>query len=105
VSAPVRVATLAELADGKPIRVEVGHVPICLVRDGESLHALHDVCSHADVNLSDGDVEDGAVECWLHGSRFDLATGRPSGLPATRPVPVYDVTTDGEAVFVAVPIN
>jgi 3-phenylpropionate/trans-cinnamate dioxygenase ferredoxin subunit len=51
--------------------------------------------------LSEGDVEDGTIECWLHGSKFDLATGRPICLPATRPVPVYPVKIDGDDVLVA----
>jgi 3-phenylpropionate/trans-cinnamate dioxygenase ferredoxin subunit len=71
------------------------------VRDGDRLHALYDVCSHADVSLSEGEVDDGAVECWLHGSRFDLSTGQPSGLPATTPVPVYTATASEGDVFVA----
>ncbi len=55
-----------------------------------------DECSHGQVELSEGDVEDGYIECWLHGSRFDLTTGVPAGPPATRPVPVYPVRiTDG----------
>ena len=65
------------------------------------MHALHDVCSHADVPLSEGDVDGGSIECWLHGSRFDLATGAPSGLPATTPVAVYRTKTEGDDVYVS----
>jgi 3-phenylpropionate/trans-cinnamate dioxygenase ferredoxin subunit len=64
--------------------------------------AIRDECSHAEVPLSEGDVEDGTVECWLHGSRFDLRSGKPTGLPATEAVPVYPVRVDGDDVFVAV---
>ena len=64
--------------------------------------AVGDTCTHADVSLSEGDVEDGGVECWLHGSRFDLKTGQPSGLPANRPVPTYSVTIEGDDVLVDV---
>ena len=56
---------------------------------------VDDLCTHADVSLSEGDVDDGTVECWLHGSRFDLRTGEPTGLPATVPVAVYPVTHRG----------
>ena len=39
------------------------------------------------------------IECWKHGSTFALATGEPQALPATQPVPVYDVTVrDGDVV-------
>ena len=46
------------------------------------------------------DVEDGTIECWLHGSRFDLRTGKPCGLPATKPVATYSVTVEGDDVLV-----
>ena len=89
-----------ELADETALAVEVGGEPVCLVRSGGDLYAIRDVCSHADVALSEGDVEDGTIECWLHGSRFELSTGRPTSLPANRPVPVYPVTTDGDEILV-----
>jgi 3-phenylpropionate/trans-cinnamate dioxygenase ferredoxin subunit len=61
-----------------------------------------DVCSHAEVPLSEGEVYDHTVECWLHGSCFDLRTGQPTGPPATVPVPVYPVKIEGDDVYVAV---
>jgi len=73
---------------------------VCIARSRGEVFALSDVCSHADVALSEGEVEDGAIECWLHGSLFDLRTGQPSGLPATRPVPTYPVTVEGDDVLV-----
>ncbi len=98
----IRVAAAGELAEDTALRVEVGPVPICLARTGGAVYAVHDTCTHADVSLSEGEVEDGAVECWLHGSRFDLATGAPTGLPATVAVATYPVKTEGDEVFVAV---
>lgn len=78
-------------------------VPVVVVRDVDGeLHALLDVCSHGKVALSDGEVEGRTIECWLHGSTFDLATGAPTCLPATAPVPVYPVTVDGDDVLVDV---
>jgi 3-phenylpropionate/trans-cinnamate dioxygenase ferredoxin subunit len=96
----VRVAALSELADDSALRVDVGDVPICLARSGGVVYAIGDTCTHADVSLSEGDVEDGHVECWLHGSMFDLRTGKPTGLPAVRPVPTYPVTVEGDDVLV-----
>ncbi len=97
----VQAALLADLTDDTPVRVVVGTTPVCLVRSGDAVHAISDVCSHADVSLSEGDVEGGQIECWLHGSRFDLVTGAPSGLPAITPVPVYRTTVSDDAVFVS----
>jgi len=98
----VRVASLAELGDDSAVRVEIGGTPVCLARSQGEVFAVSDVCSHADVSLSEGDVESGTVECWLHGSRFDLRTGAPTGLPATRPVATYSVTVEGDDVLVDV---
>ena len=97
----VKVCALADVPDEGSLAVEVEDTPVAIIRIGDDVFALRDVCSHAEVALSEGDVDDGTVECWLHGSRFDLETGQPTGLPATRPVPVYTVTTEGEDVYVA----
>ena len=96
----VKVCTMSDLADDTALTVDVGDIPVCIVRSQGEVMALLDECSHAEVALSDGDVEAGTVECWLHGSRFDLATGVPTGLPANRPVPTYPVRVDGETVLV-----
>jgi 3-phenylpropionate/trans-cinnamate dioxygenase ferredoxin component len=93
---------LAELPDGEARHCEVDGVPVAVVRSDGEVYAIHDVCSHANVALSEGEVDETTIECWLHGSRFDLATGRPTGLPATKPVPVYPVKIDGDDVLVDV---
>jgi nitrite reductase/ring-hydroxylating ferredoxin subunit len=98
----VRVCALSELEDDTPRRVEVGEVPISLVRTEGEVFAINDICSHADVSLSEGEVADCQIECWLHGSTFDLRTGKPSSLPATRPIPVYPVKIVGDDVLVSV---
>ena len=95
-----RACAVADLPDGKPLGVEVDDTEIALVRQGEEVFAIRDECSHAEIALSEGDVEDCTVECWLHGSRFDLRTGAALGLPATEPVAVYPVRLDGGDVLV-----
>ncbi len=92
------VCRLADLAEAKPRVVQVAGEDIVLVRQGEQVYALSDVCSHAEVSLSTGDVVDGSIECWLHGSRFDLRTGEPSGPPAWEPIATYatEIITDAE---------
>ncbi|MEJ5946016.1 non-heme iron oxygenase ferredoxin subunit [Pseudokineococcus basanitobsidens] len=107
----VRVLAAGELPPGSLRAVDVPDaegtlLPVVVVRDEDgAYHALADECSHQAVLLSDGEddaVEGCALECWLHGSRFDLRTGAPSGLPATRPVPVYRVEVDGDDLLVDV---
>jgi len=97
-----RACALLDLEDDKPIAVAVGGVDVALVRVGADVFAIRDECSHARIALSEGEVDGTTLECWLHGSRFDLRTGRPTGLPATEPVPVYPCTIDGDDVLVDV---
>ncbi len=105
----VAVAELEELQDG-PLGVEIDHstegpLPVVLFQlpDGE-VHALLDECSHGAVMLSEGDFDpaDHSIECYLHGSRFDVCTGAALNPPATQSVPVYPVRVEADQVFVDV---
>ncbi len=98
----IRACDLDDLAEGTPYAAVVEGTEVALVRDGDTVYAIRDECSHAAIALSEGDVEGCEIECWLHGSRFDLRTGEPRGLPATEPVPVYPVRVDGGDVLVDV---
>lgn len=103
-----RVAALSEIPDGGVLAVEAGGCPLALVRDGDQVYALRDECSHAAIALSEGEVSTDhhgvlAVECWLHGSRFDVASGTPLNLPAIEPVPTYPTRIEGDDVLVALP--
>ena len=98
------VAALADLDADNPLkRVDVDGVPICLARlaSGE-VFAINDMCSHEDIELSDGDLDGDDVECPAHGSRFNVRTGEVSGLPADEPVATYAVTVEGGQIFVEV---
>ncbi|MBD8466231.1 non-heme iron oxygenase ferredoxin subunit [Plantibacter sp. CFBP 8798] len=87
-----KVCSFDELAVNQAKRVVVDGVPIALVRDAsDELFAIGDLCTHGDISLSEGFVEDGNLECWAHGSQFSLTTGKPLTLPAYEPVPVYTV--------------
>lgn len=101
-----RACALSQLPEVGAIRVVLDGIPVAVVRDEDGdVHAIGDTCTHADVSLSEGEVEDCSIECWLHGSRFDLRTGEPTSLPAIRPVPVYPVTIDGGDVLVDVTVT
>jgi 3-phenylpropionate/trans-cinnamate dioxygenase ferredoxin component len=104
VSAPVytRACALAEVPEDGVLAVEVGDEPVAIVRAEGEVYAIRDVCSHAEVPLSEGEVDGCTIECWLHGSRFDLRTGKPTGMPATDPVPVYPVKIEGDDVLIAI---
>ena len=101
----VRACGVADLAPGTAIAVDLDAPsgnPVALVRAGDDFYAIDDECSHAAIPLSEGEVEGCELECWLHGSRFDLRTGKPTGLPATEPVAIYPVKVDGDDVLVDV---
>jgi len=103
VSEFVRACALSEVPEQGALGVEVGDVPVAIIRADGELFALRDVCSHEEVALSEGEVYDHTVECWLHGSCFDLRSGKPTGPPATTAVPIYQVKIDGDDVLVALP--
>jgi 3-phenylpropionate/trans-cinnamate dioxygenase ferredoxin component len=97
-----RVCGVGDVEPGAALAVSVDGVPVAIARDGDDWYAIYDECSHAAVPLSEAEVEGNEVECWLHGSRFDLRTGKPVNLPATEPVAIYPVTLVGEDVLVDV---
>ena len=96
------VCALDELTPGVPRQAVVDGVTVALVRVGDEVFAINDVCSHGAVSLSEGEVDDCTLECWLHGSRFDLRTGAALSLPATEPVAVYPVKVEDGKVLVSV---
>ncbi|HET8962087.1 non-heme iron oxygenase ferredoxin subunit [Nocardioides sp.] len=95
-----KVCAADEVPVDEALAVTVGDLELAIARDGEELFALQNVCSHAEVALSEGEVADGTVECWLHGSCFDLRTGKPTHLPATEPVATFAVEVRDGDVYV-----
>jgi len=95
------VCALSDLAPNTAMKVVVDGVAIAVVLDSAGdVHAIGDVCTHGDISLSEGFVEDDTLECWAHGSKFKLTTGKPLTLPAYEPVPVYKVTIDDGDVYI-----
>jgi 3-phenylpropionate/trans-cinnamate dioxygenase ferredoxin subunit len=102
--ARVRVASVAELPEEALKRFDVGGTPVCVAHaeDGK-FYALNDVCTHEEFHLSDGELWGLDVECPQHGSRFNLQTGKVTGLPAVIPAKTYPVSVEGSDVYVEVP--
>ena len=92
--------SFATLIAGKPVKLEKGGRTICVTRVGDQVFAIDDTCSHSDASLSEGEVTDFKIECWLHGAEFDLRTGEALTPPAVVPVKIYPVTVDGDSVTV-----
>jgi 3-phenylpropionate/trans-cinnamate dioxygenase ferredoxin component len=94
-----------DLASGQAKRFDVGEHRVALVRIDDDFYAIGDRCSHEDYSLAEGEVwsDERELECPRHGSTFDLRTGEPCSLPATKPVPVFQVELDGDDVVVVLP--
>ncbi|MFN2588436.1 MAG: non-heme iron oxygenase ferredoxin subunit [Actinomycetota bacterium] len=96
------VARVDDLGDGEMMQVSVGGELVGLYRVGDDVYALSDICSHQEAYLSEGEFEpeELEVECPLHGSRFNVATGEVRILPATKPVASYSVKVEGGEILV-----
>ena len=98
----VRACALDEVPADEALGVTIGAYDVAVARNGEEVFALQDLCSHAAVALSEGEVANCTIECWLHGSTFDLRTGKPTTFPATEPVATFPVDVRGTDVYVDV---
>ena len=100
-----RLCKVDDIPPGSSRRFDIGRHRICVVRIGDDFYAIGDRCSHEDYSLCEGEIweEEREVECWKHGSTFSLETGEPQSLPATKPVPVYEVSVHDGEVMVKLP--
>ena len=97
----VRICAVEDIKKGKAIRVKIGEEAIAIVRTkADQVYALNDKCSHGEISLSEGFVEDETIECWAHGAKFDLNTGVPLSLPAYEAVSTYEVLVENDEVFI-----
>ena len=99
----IRICAVEDIKPGKSIRVKLGDEAIAVVRtkSGE-VKAINDKCSHGEISLSEGFIDDSTIECWAHGAKFDLATGKPLSLPAYEPVNTYEVIIDNGDIFLEI---
>ncbi len=99
-----RVASTEELPEDALKRVDAGDLAVCLAHaDDGNFYAINDTCTHEEFSLSDGELWGLDVECPQHGSRFNLQTGKVTGLPAVIPAKTYPVTVEGSDIYVEVP--
>ena len=97
----IRICALDDLKPGKALRVKIGDHALAIVRTPSGVvKALDDKCSHGEISLSEGFVDDTTIECWAHGAKFELDTGKPLSLPAYEPVATYEVLIENDEIFV-----
>ncbi len=85
------VASLSELQEEEAFPVTVGKTLIALVKLGDDVHCVSNVCTHEFALLSDGIVENGCIECPLHQAQFDVATGAHRSGPACKDLQTFPV--------------
>ncbi|MFM7948754.1 MAG: non-heme iron oxygenase ferredoxin subunit [Actinomycetales bacterium] len=95
----------SELVSGKPVKVSLDNTDVCVVRVNDEVFAVSDTCSHAEASLSEGEVTEFKIECWLHGAEFDLRSGEAVTPPATAPLIQYQVSRDGDSVTINEPVR
>jgi 3-phenylpropionate/trans-cinnamate dioxygenase ferredoxin subunit len=89
------------LVERKPVKIDLNGTPVCVTRIGDDVFAIADTCSHSEASLSEGDVTDYKIECWLHGAEFDLRSGEVVTPPASIPVEVFDVIREGDTIKIS----
>lgn len=96
----IKICQLSDIPKGKAIRVKIGDEAIAIVHtpNGE-VKAINDKCSHGEISLSEGFVDDETIECWAHGAKFSLETGKPLSLPAYESVAVYETFIEAGDIY------
>ena len=99
----IRICAVEDIKPGKAIRVKVGDLAIAVVRTKAGVvKAINDTCSHGEISLSEGFVDNESIECWAHGAKFSLETGAALTLPAFEPVAVYEVIIDNDDIYLEI---
>lgn len=93
--------TFSNLIDGKPQKISLGDKDVCVARIGEEVFAVADMCTHSEASLSEGDISNYKIECWLHGAEFDLRTGEAMTPPAVEALETFEVHRDGDTVTIS----
>ncbi|MGI8586220.1 MAG: non-heme iron oxygenase ferredoxin subunit [Chloroflexia bacterium] len=96
----VRVADASALPPGEKMAVAVAGEEIAFFNVDGEVYAIGDICTHAEASLAEGDFYDNMVECPLHGSAFDVTTGKAIGLPAMGNSGKYAVKVENGGIFV-----
>lgn len=98
-----RVASASDIPTGEVRVVQCGARSLAMSNVDGTLYAIDNVCTHDNGPLGEGRLRNGRVICPRHGAAFDAKTGRVLSLPAVKSVAAYEVTVDGDDVYVECP--
>jgi len=96
------VAKTGDVDDDEVMAVSIGRLDIGIYKLNGEIYALGDICTHAYAAMSDGYIEDGQIECPLHGACFDIKTGKALTAPAAVDLDCYPVKIEGDQILVGV---
>jgi 3-phenylpropionate/trans-cinnamate dioxygenase ferredoxin subunit len=96
----VKIASVGDLAPGKMKRFDLNGERILLANVGGRICATADTCTHEDASLSAGSLRGELVRCPLHGSRFNVCTGKVMEEPAFEDLKTYPVRVEGDSILI-----
>jgi len=96
----VRIASLGDVAPGKMKRFEVAGQRILLANVDGRFYATADTCTHEDASLSAGSLRGELVRCPLHGSCFNVCTGKVMDEPAVQDLRTYPVRVEADSILI-----
>lgn len=99
----VKVGRIEDLPEGGRLWADLAEESVVIFNVGGQLYCIADLCTHDGGPLEDGELVDCTVECPRHGALFDIRTGKAVRLPATEPVPTYQVKVEGGDIYVEAP--
>lgn len=97
------VAQVDDVPPGSRLHLELVEDSVILLNIGGEFYCIADLCTHDGGPLEDGEVLDCQIECPRHGARFDIRTGKVTRLPATDPIPVFQVKIEDGKIFIEEP--
>jgi len=98
----VKAASLDDVLPGKMACMALEDKRILLANDNGTIYAADEMCTHEDASLCTGSLRGHLVKCPLHGSRFDLTTGKPLEDPAEDALTVYPVKIVNNDIYVKI---
>ena len=97
------VAEVADIADGAVAAAEIGGQALVIYNLGGTFYATEGYCTHGHAHLAEGYIEGGAIECSMHGGKFDIRSGKAVAPPCRVDLKTYPVIVEGSRILVAVP--